>query len=92
MMAFVDTKIVSTKVDRGHFAAGHTSEREWVEAVPAGRQAAIPQRRGEAADCRGNAGAWCFGGTRGASPRRERQPSLWLAATLSARAARAERE
>jgi len=27
MMAFVDTKIVSTKVDRGHFATISTSER-----------------------------------------------------------------
>ncbi len=43
MMAFVDRKIVSTKVDRGHFATSHTSERWWIEA-------AVPDRGGEAGD------------------------------------------
>jgi hypothetical protein len=64
--------------DRGHFATSHTSEREWVEA-------ATPHSGGEAADRRGNAAAWRFGGTRGASARREPEPGLRLAATRSAR-------
>ena len=79
-MAFVDTMIVSTKVDRGHFAASHTSEGQGVEAT-------ISHRGGEAANRRRDASVRRFGRARGASAWSEREPGVWMAAALSARTA-----
>ena len=85
MMTFVDAMIVSTKVNRGHFAASHSRKRQGV-------QATVSHGGGEAADRRGDVGAWRFGGARGASAWSEREPSVWLASALSARTAGAEGE
>jgi hypothetical protein len=50
-------------------------------------QATVPQPRTEAADCGRKPGAGCVGGTGGAGTRGERQPSIRLAAAISARIA-----
>jgi hypothetical protein len=83
-MAFVGTIIVSTKVDREQFRTLDTSEGPRA-------QAALSHGGGEAADRRGEAGAWRFGRTRGTSAWSECESSVWLAAALSARAAGARK-
>src|ERR1700694_3577342 len=81
MMPFVDTTIVSTRGNHGHFHSHYTSERERAAAT-------ISDRGGETTNRRRGAGARCIGSTGGASAWSECQPIVCLATAVSAGAAR----
>ncbi len=80
MIALVDTTIVSTKVDRGHFGTSPATERQRA-------QATLSHRGREGADRGTDASTRRFGRPRSASARCKCQPSVYLAAALSARTA-----